>query len=202
MFSGLINGLLSRICKLTRNSQIGSGVAELAMLSTLAAGGVFATTVITSGDAMMDQLDRVVHSSMNKIGGTMEVRGSVIVTATGAPLQPETIQFSLGTFGELPPIGTRPEDGGLTVSYHDLTAVALNVPYSVRFSPGNNGDASLDGGELMTVTVRVSDIEAIAGKDVLLPGKKWTVELHAPNGSSLEFSRRQPPILSPVMAQQ
>ena len=28
------------------------------MLSSLAAGGVFATTVITSGDAMMDQLDR------------------------------------------------------------------------------------------------------------------------------------------------
>src|SRR5215207_5171887 len=108
MISGLINGLLSRVCKVTRNSQIGSGVAELAMLSTLAAGGVFATTVITSGDAMMEQLDRVVHSSMNKIGGTMEVRGSVIVTATGAPLHPDTIQFSLGTFGELPPISTRP----------------------------------------------------------------------------------------------
>ena len=201
MLSGLINGLLSRIFKLTRNSQLGTGVAELAMLSTLAAGGIFATTVITTGDQMMEQLDQVVHSSMSKIGGAMEVRGSVIVTATGAPLQSDTIQFALGTFGQLPPIGTRPEDGGMTVSYHDSTSVALDVPYKVHFSPGNNGDTLLDTGELMTVTVRASDIEAIAGQRVLLPGKKWTLELHTPAGQSLEFSRTQPSVLSPVMAQ-
>lgn len=201
MLSGLIDGVISRLCRLTRDGQRGSGVAELAMVSLLAASGVFATTVITSGDALMEQLDRVVHSSVNKIGGAMEIRGSVIVTASGAPLEPQTIQFSLGTFGELLPIGTRPEEGGLTVSYHDTGAVALNVPYSVRFSPGNNGDTLLDSGELMTVTVRVADIEAIAGKDVLLPGKKWTLELHVPGGQSLEFSRTQPSILSPVMAQ-
>ena len=201
MLSGLVEGLFSRLCKLTREGQRGTGVAELAMLSLLAASGIFATTVVTSGDALMEQLDRVVHSSMNKIGGAMEVRGSVIVTASGAPLQPETVQFSLGTFGELPPIGTNPEQGGMTVSYHDGTSVAFNVPYSVRFSPGNNGDASLDSGELMTVIVRVADIEAIAGKDVLLPGKKWTLELHTPEGASLEFSRTQPAILTPVMAE-
>jgi hypothetical protein len=201
MLSGLIDRLLSRICKVTGDSQRGTGVAELAMLGALAASGVFATTVVTSGDALMQQLDQVIHSSMNKIGGAMEVRGSVIVTATGAPLQPETIQFSLGTFGELPPIGTSPEAGSLTVGYHDQTAVALNVPYSVRFSPGNNADTLLDSGELMTVTVRVADIEAIAGRHVLLPGKKWTLELQVPTGASLEFSRTQPSILSPVMAE-
>src|SRR4026209_1562213 len=106
MLSGLINGLLSRLCNLTRYGQRGTGVAEFAMLSLVATSGVLATTVITSGDALMDQLDRVVHSSMNKIGGTLEVRGSVIVTATGAPLQADTVQFSLGTFGELPAIST------------------------------------------------------------------------------------------------
>jgi hypothetical protein len=201
MLSGLINGLVSRLCNLTRYGQRGTGVAELAMLSLVATSGVLATTVITSGDALMDQLDRVVHSSMNKIGGTLEVRGSVIVTAAGAPLQADTVQFSLGTFGQLPGISTRPEDGGMTVSYYDNNSVAANVPYSVRFSPGNNGDALLDGGELMTVTVRVSDIKAVAGKDVLLPGKRWTLELHVPDGPSLEFSRVQPAILSPVMAQ-
>src|SRR6266496_3470298 len=111
MFSGLIEVLFARFCRLTRDGQRGSGVAELTMLSLLAASGVFATTVITTGDQLMEQFDRVVHSSMNKIGGTMEIRGSVIVTATGAPLKPETIQFSLGTFGELPPIATRPEEG-------------------------------------------------------------------------------------------
>jgi hypothetical protein len=201
MLSGLISGLLGRFAKLTHNSQLGTGVAELAMLSTLAAGGIFATTVITTGDQMIEQLDQVVHSSMNKIGGAMEVRGSVIVTATGAPLKSDTIQFSLGTFGQLPPIGTRPDEGGMTVSYHDGSAVALNVPYSVRFSPGNNGDALLDSGEMMTVTVRASDLEAIAGQRVLLPGKRWTLELHTSAGQSLEFSRVQPAILSQVMAE-
>ena len=201
MLSDLFNGLTSRLCQLARFGERGTGMAELTMLSLLAASGVFATTIITSGDELMEQLDRVVHSSVQKVGGAMEVRGSVIVTATGAPLRPDTLQFSLGTFGELAPIATDPEQGGLTLSYHDSTAVALNVPYSVRFSPGNNGDSLLDGGELMTVTVRVADIEAIAGKSVLLPGKKWTLELHVPDGASLEFSRTQPSILSPVMAQ-
>jgi hypothetical protein len=201
MLSGLLSVLFARISKLSRNSQLGTGVAELAMLSTLAAGGIFATTVITTGDQMIEQLDQVVHSSMNKIGGAMEVRGSVIVTASGAPLRSETIQFSLGTFGQLPPIGTRPEEGGMTVSYHDDRSVALNVPYTVRFSPGNNGDSLLDSGELMTVTVRAADLEAIAGQRVLLPGKRWTLELHTPAGQSLEFSRTQPSILTPVMAE-
>jgi hypothetical protein len=199
MFSGLVQGLLSRFCDLAQQGQRGTGVAELAMVSVLAASGVFATTVITSGDALMEQLDKVVHSSMNKVGGAMEVRGSVVVTASGAPLQPETIQFSLGTFGQLPPIGTRPEEGGLLISYLDNTAVAQNVPYIVRFSPGNNGDALLDGGELMTVTVRVADIEAIAGKDVLLPGKRWTLELNVPDGAALAFTRTQPSIYTAVM---
>ena len=48
---------------------------------------------------------------MNKIGGTLEVRGSVIVTATGAPLQADTVQFSLGTFGQLPAISPGPKTG-------------------------------------------------------------------------------------------
>ena len=171
------------------------------MLSVLATSGVFATVVITSGEEAFEQLQQVTHRGLAKVGGTMEVRGSVIVTAAGAPLNADTIQFSLGTFGELPGISTRHEDGGLTLSYHDGQAVAANVPYSVRFSPGNNGDALLEAGELMTVTVRVSDIEAAAGKPVLLPGKKWTLELHVPDGPSLEFSRTQPSILTPVMAQ-
>jgi hypothetical protein len=201
MLSGLLGGLLSRFCRLACNGQRGTGVAELAMLSMLATSGVFATAVIASGDEAFEKLQGVMHQSFNRVGGTLEVRGSVIVSATGAPLQADTIQFSLGTFGQLPGISTRPEDGGMTVSYYDNTAVAANVPYSVRFSPGNNGDALLDGGELMNVTVRVSDIEAVAGKHVMLPGKRWTMELNVPDGPSLEFSRAQPAILSPVMAQ-
>ena len=201
MILGLINGLLSRLARLTQNSQRGSGVAELAMLSVLATSGVFATAVITSGDEMIDKFTSVVHRGLNQVSGAMEVRGSVIVTASGAPLKPDTIQFALGTFGDLPGISTRPADGGMTVSYHDNVAVALNVPYSVRFSPGNNGDEFLDSGELATMVIRVADIEAAAGRSVLAPGKKWTLELHVPSGPSLEFSRTQPAILSAVMAQ-
>ena len=53
MLTGLIKGLLGRFGRLTHNGQLGTGVAELAMLSTLAAGGIFATTVITTGDQMI-----------------------------------------------------------------------------------------------------------------------------------------------------
>src|SRR3954463_8210230 len=165
MLTSLIDALVTRFVALLKTSQRGSGVAELAMLSMLATSGVFATAVITSGDEAFDKFQGVMHSSLSQVGGTLEVRGSVIVTATGAPLKADTVQFSLGTFGELPAISTRPEDGGMTVSYHDNAAFAANVPYSVRFSPGNNGDALLDSGELMTVTVRVADIEAVAGRE-------------------------------------
>jgi hypothetical protein len=201
MLGRLVSGLSSRLSHLLSDGQRGYGVAEVSMLSLLAAAGVFATTVITSGDALMEQLDRTVQGSMHKIGGAMEVRGTVIVRASGAPLKADTIQFSLGTFGELKAIPTASEPGALTVSYHDTESFAANVPYAVTFSPGSNGDAMLDAGELVTVTVRVADIEAIAGRAVMPPGKRWTLELHVPDGPSLEFSRMQPGILSPVMAQ-
>jgi hypothetical protein len=201
MVNRILGAVVSSLARLACNSQRGSGVAEAAMLSLLAASGIFATTVITSGDTLMEQLENVVNGSMNRIGGTMEVRGSVIVRASGAPLKAESIEFTLGTFGELQGISTDPASGGMTVSYHDTQAAAANVPYTVRFGSGNNGDTLLDGGELMTVTVRVADLEAIAGAEVMRPGKRWTLELHVPDGPSLEFSRVQPGILSPVMAQ-
>ena len=81
----------------------------------------------------------------------------------------------------------------MTVTYYDSTAFAANVPYSVRFSPGNNGDALLDGGELMTVTVRVSDIEAVAGRTCCCPAKAgpWSCTSRRPRAwSSRARSRR------------
>jgi hypothetical protein len=174
---------------------------EVALLTMALSGSVFATAVVENGTISADRLASVFQSSLDHVSGSMEIRGAVVVTATGAPLAPDTIQFTLATFGQMPPLTMNPaEPGGLVISYRDSNAVAADVPYSVRFSAASNGDNRLDDGETATVSIKVSDLESIAGQPVLPLGKRWTLDLQSAS-ASLEFTRTQASILQPVMAE-
>jgi archaellin len=165
-------------------------------------GSVFATALIENGTISADRFNEVMHRGLDHVSGSMEIRGAVVVTASGAPLQNDTIQFTLGTFGTMPAIAMDPaQENGLAISYRDTNAIAQNVPYTARFGQSGNGDDKLDDGEVVTITIKVSDLQQIAGKPVLPGGKRWTLDLETAGGASLEFSRTQPSILTPVMAQ-
>lgn len=189
--------------KLRRRLGAEHGLAgpEIALLTMALSGSIFATAVVQDGTFSADQLASVFQSSLDHVSGSMEVRGAVVVTATGMPLAPDTIQFTLATFGQMPPLIMDPaEPGGLVISYRDANAVAAAVPYNVRFSAASNGDNRLDDGETATVSIKVSDLESIAGRPVLSLGKRWTLDLESAN-TSLEFTRTHASILQPVMAE-
>jgi archaellin len=194
--------MIRPLIRVVRSGEAGVAGAEIALLSVALSGGVFATAIVGNGTLSVDRFNEVMHRGLERVSGAMEVRGAVVVTATGAPLHSDTIQLTLGTFGTLPPIALNPsQEGALVISYRDSDAIAQNVPYTARFGQASNGDNNLDAGELVTIVIKVSDLEQIAGRPVLALGKRWTLDLQTPQGASLEFTRTQPSILQPMMAQ-
>src|SRR5690348_3196658 len=94
----------SGLLRLASAGERGTGITELAMLSFLASSSVLATAVISSTDVSIDKFTSVFNRGINEVSGAMEVRGAVIVTAKGAPMKADTVQFSLGTFGDMQPL--------------------------------------------------------------------------------------------------
>src|SRR3954470_5051771 len=112
MAASKLNGWFS-----AERGMAGTGIA---MLTMALSGSVFAGAIVENGDISTERFASVFQSSMNHVSGSMEVRGAVVVTATGAPLAPDTIQFTLATFGQLPPTAMDPaQTGGLVISYRD-----------------------------------------------------------------------------------
>ena len=58
---------------------------------------VFAFIVLTTGIFSAERGKETVFAGLDKARGTMEVRGGVVVTATGSPLAVDKIQFQVAT---------------------------------------------------------------------------------------------------------
>jgi hypothetical protein len=160
-----------------------------------------ATVTVASDDFSFNDLDTLVHQSVDRIGASLEVRGSIIARSGADGPAVDSIQMTLGTFGQGTPVlldPATPADQRLEIDYSDANSYVADVPYTVRML-GGNGDTSLDPGELVILTVDVSALPALDGTAPLTGGQRWTLQLIAPIGGTVEISRTLPPILQPVM---
>ncbi len=197
LFAGVCLGLSS-----LNSAEAGVATASLVMLTVAGTTTAVATVTVASDDFSFDDLDALVHQSVDRIGASLEIRGSIIAHSSADGRTVESIQMTLGTFGQGTPVlldATAPADQRLEIDYSDATSYVADVPYTVKFL-GGNGDTSLDPGELAVVTIDVSALPATDGTTPLTGGQRWTLQLIAPIGGTVEISRTLPPILQPVMS--
>ena len=181
--------------------EAGVATASLVMLTVAGTTTAVATVTVASDDFSFNDLDALVHQSIDRIGATLELRGSVIARSDATGRNLASIQLTLGTFGQGTPVlldPSAPADQRLEIDYSDSTSYVADVPYSVKFL-GGNGDASLDPGELVTITVDVAALQGLDGTAALAGGQRWMLQLIAPIGGTVEISRTLPPILQPLM---
>ncbi len=127
------------------------------------------------------------------------MRGGVVLTATGATLAVDDVQFTLATTagGESIPINPASTTNRTVSAYRDSLVVDNDVAYTVTSIVGD-GDTLLEPGELMLITIDVNGGD-IDPAPTLLANQRFTFEIQTPVGATLDITRQLPAAISPVM---
>ena len=160
---------------------------------------IFAFVVLTTGVFSSERGKETVYAGLEKARGTMEMRGGVVVTATGVTLVVDDIQFTVATTagGEPVPLNPAGLNNRTVLAYRDDTVVDNDVLYTVTTIVGDS-DTLLEPGELMLITVDVNG-GAITPAPTLDPNERFTFEIQTPVGATLDITRQLPTELRAVM---
>lgn len=157
---------------------------------------VFAFVVLTTGVFSAERGKETVYAGLRKARGTMEMRGGVVVTASGTPLVVDTFQFTVATTagGESIPLDPTGVTNRTVVAYRDDDTVDNDVVYTITNIVGD-GDTLLEPGELLLITIDratgIADERTGLAPD-LIPNERFTFEIQTPVGATLDITRQIP----------
>ena len=160
---------------------------------------VFAFVVLTTGIFSAERGKETVFAGLSKARGTAEVRGGIVMTATGTTtLVIADVQFALATTagGEPVPINPTGTTNRTVIAYRDDDVVDNDVEFTVINIVGD-GDNLLEPGELMLITIDMT--AGITPAPVLDPNERFTIEVQTPVGAVLDITRQLPAELASVM---
>jgi archaellin len=189
----LFRAILDAIgCRLAgAHAERGVATFAVAMLAMVATGTTAATLTIAGGDINFDNVEAVIGSSVARVSGTLEVRGSIIARSEDG-VSASTVQVPLRLYGEATGITFDPADPErLVIAYYDGSDYNPDVPHAVQMLTGN-GDAVLDPWETALITIELTGFD-------LHGAERFTLELSSPVGGTLILERTLPPILQDVM---
>ena len=158
---------------------------------------VFAFVVLTTGIFSAERGKETVFAGLQKARGTMEVRGGIVVQATGAPLAIDTIEFQVSTTagGDPIPLDPAATSNRTVIAYRSATVVNNDMTYTTTEIVGD-GDLLVEPGELFTIT-----LDATANTDLatLAVNERFTLEVQTPVGAVLDITRSLPSQFDAVM---
>jgi flagellin FlaB len=160
---------------------------------------VFAFIVLTTGIFSAERGKETVFAGLQKARGTLEIRGGVVVQATGCPSACEVtgIQFQVSTTagGEAVPLDFLATTNRTVIAYRSAGVVVNDMEYVATEIVGD-GDTLLEPGELFTIEVLAADNADLTD---LAPNDRWTLELQTPVGAVIDITRSLPAQLDAVM---
>ncbi len=159
---------------------------------------VFAFVILTTGIFSAERGKETVFAGLTKARGTAELRGGIVLTATGTTLVVDDIQFALATTagGEPVPINPSGSTNRTVMAYRDDNIVDNDVTYTVTNIVGDT-DTLLEPGELKVVLIDIAT--GITPAPTLDPNEKFTLEIQTPVGATLDITRQLPGELNNVM---
>ena len=159
---------------------------------------VFAFVVLTTGIFSSERGKETVFAGLAKARGTLEVRGGVVVTAAGAPLVVDDLQFAVATTagGESVPMDPAATNNRTVIAYRDDATVDDDVTYTVTNIVGDT-DTLLESGELKVVSIDAAT--GISPAPTLAANDRFTIEVQTPVGAVVDITRQLPAELAAVM---
>ena len=188
--------LLSRVAR--KEEGITGLETAIILIAFVVVATVFAFVVLTTGIFSSERGKETVFAGLEKARGTMELRGGVVVTATGTTLAVDDIQFAVATTagGEPVPLDPTATENRTVIAYRDDTVVDNDVTYTVTDIVGD-GDTLLEPGELKVITIDVPT--GISPAPSLDANDRFTLEVQTPVGAVLDITRQLPAELATVM---
>ena len=189
---------------LSRSARSEQGITGLEtaiiLIAFVVVATIFAFVVLTTGVFSAERGKETVFAGLEKARGSMEIRGGIIVTATGTTLVAQNIQFAVATSagGEPVPLNPSGTNNRTVMAYRDDNIVDNDVSFTVTNVVGDS-DTLLEPGELKVITIDIT-----AGGDVnpdpsLEPNERFTIEVQTPVGATLDITRTMPAELRRVM---
>ncbi|MEE8517960.1 MAG: archaellin/type IV pilin N-terminal domain-containing protein [Dehalococcoidia bacterium] len=186
------------------------------LIAFVVVASVFAYTVLSAGIFSAEKGKEAIHSGLEQARGTMEVIGGVILKDTGNPTGStasddivDEVIFTVSNAleGEAIDLTTTVDsndDGDLSdetgqthstiISYIDLNQQVDDIAWTRTEIGKGDGDALLEPGEKMQITVNVSQLSTSLGTD-----DTFTIEVKPDRGSALVIERTTPSVVDDVM---
>ena len=190
---------MKRVLRLLGGARREEGITGLEtaiiLIAFVVVATVFAFVVLTTGIFSSERGKETVFAGLEKARGTMEVRGGIVVTATGTVV--DNIQFAVSTTagGEPIPLDPASTVNRTVIAYRDNTVVNDDVTYTVNVIVGD-ADSLLETGELHVISIDVSAAIPAATIDA---NDTWTLEVQTPVGAVVDITRQMPAQLDAVM---
>ncbi len=193
--------IMKRLGRSARNEQGITGLeTAIILIAFVVVATIFAFVVLTTGVFSAERGKETVFAGLEKARGSMEIRGGIIVTATGTTLVAENIQFAVATSagGEPVPMNPGGSNNRTVMAYRDDDIVDNDVSFSVVNVVGDT-DTLLEPGELKVITIDVSTGGDVTPDPSLEPNERFTIEVQTPVGATLDITRTMPAELRAVM---
>ena len=191
---------ITRLLNRSARSERGITGLETAiiLIAFVVVATIFAFVVLTTGVFSAERGKETVFAGLAKARGSMELRGGVVVTASGTTLAVDDIQFAVATTagGEPVPLNPSATNNRTVIAYRDDSIVDNDVTYTVTNIVGDT-DTLLEPGELKVVNIDVAT--GITPAPSLDPNERFTIEIQTPVGATMDITRTLPAELRLVM---
>ena len=191
---------ITRLLNRTARSEQGITGLETAiiLIAFVVVATIFAFVVLTTGVFSAERGKETVYAGLEKARGSMELRGGVVVTATGTTLAVDDIQFAVATTagGEPVPLNPSSSTNRTVIAYRDDDIVDNDVTYTITNIVGDS-DTLLEPGELKVILIDVAT--GITPAPSLDPNERFTIEIQTPVGATMDITRTLPAELRTVM---
>ena len=191
--------LLSALRRTHRDERGITGLeTAIILIAFVVVATVFAFVVLTTGIFSSERGKETVFAGLEKARGTMEVRGGVVVTATGTVLAVDDIQFTVATTagGESVPLDPAATNNRTVIAYRDASTVDNDVTYTVTSIVGD-ADTLLEPGEVKVINIAVP--AGITPAPTMDANDRFTLEVQTPVGAVVDITRQLPAELAEVM---
>ena len=193
--------IMKRVGRSAQNEQGITGLeTAIILIAFVVVATIFAFVVLTTGVFSAERGKETVFAGLEKARGSMEIRGGIVVTATGTTLAVDSIQFAVATSagGEPVPMNPGGSNNRTVMAYRDDDIVDNDVSFSVVDIVGDS-DTLLEPGELKVITIDASTGGDISPDPTIDPNERFTIEVQTPVGATLDITRTMPAELRTVM---
>jgi flagellin FlaB len=191
--------ILRLLKRASRDEQGITGLeTAIILIAFVVVATVFAFVVLTTGIFSSERGKETVFAGLEKARGTMELRGGIVVTATGTTLAVDDISFAVSNTagGEPVPLDPAATSNRTVIAFRDPSVVDNDVTYTVTNIVGD-GDTLLEPGELSVISIDAPT--GISPAPAMAVNTRFSLEVQSPVGAVLDITRQLPPQLATVM---